>query len=132
MFARRAVVCFAGTWLLCLCGLLGSATISAAAPPPHEQARIEKLIHRVEIQNGMTFVRNGTDYTCQEAAKFLRGKPEAMGHDVSTAREFIDRIASRSSSSGKPCQVRYGDGRLMPAAQFLGEELNRLEALPAW
>ena len=131
MARRRSVVCFAGTWLLSICGLIGIATSSAAEPPPYEQARIEKLIHHVEIQKGMTFVRNGTDYSCQEAAKFLRGKLEAMGHDVSTAREFFDRIASRSSSSGKPYQVRYSDGRLMPAAQFLGEELKRLEGLPA-
>jgi hypothetical protein len=128
MACRRAVVCFAGTWLLSICG---RATSTAAAPPPHEQERIEKLILHVEIQKGMTFVRNGTDYTCQEAAKVLRGELEAMGGDVSTARECIDRIASRSSSSGKPDQVRNRDGRLMPAAQFLGEELMRLEGLPA-
>ena len=110
--------------------MLASAGSSAAAPPPHEQARIDKLIRHVETQKGMTFIRNGTEYSCADAARFLRGKMESMGAEVTTAREFIDRIATKSSMSGKPYQVRFSDGRLVPAAQFLGDELKRLEAAP--
>ena len=111
--------------------MLASAGSSAAAPPPHEQARIDKLIRHVETQKGMTFIRNGTEYSCVDAARFLRGKMESMGAEVTTAREFIERIATKSSMSGKPYQVRFNDGRLIPAAQFLGDELKRLEAAPA-
>ena len=110
--------------------MLASAGSSAAAPPPHEQARIDKLIRHVETQKGMTFIRNGTEYSCADAARFLRGKMDSMGAEVTTAREFIDRIATKSSMSGKPYQVRFSDGRLVPAAQFLGDELKRLEAAP--
>jgi len=102
-----------------------------AAPPAHEQSRIERLIRFVESQKDMKFIRNGSEYTCAEAAKFLRGKLESMGGDVSTAREFIERIASKSSMSGEPYHVKLADGRLMPAAQFLGEELKRIDAHPA-
>lgn len=122
---------FLGIWLLSICGLAGSAVSSAAAPPPHEQTRIDKLIRHVETQKGMTFIRNGTEYSCDDAARFLRRKMDSMGTDVTTAREFIDRIASKSSMSGKPYHVRFSDGRLIPAAQFLGEELKRLEGPPA-
>jgi hypothetical protein len=111
--------------------MLASAGSSAAAPSPHEQVRIDKLIRHVETQKGMTFIRNGTEYSCADAARFLRGKMDSMGAEVSTAREFIDRIATRSSMSGKPYQVRFHDGHLIPAAQFLGDELKRLEAAPA-
>jgi hypothetical protein len=123
MFRRRFVV---GT----VFGLVvtGSAT---AAPPAHELNRIERLIRFVESQKDMKFIRNGSEYTCAEAAKFLRGKLESMGGDVSTAREFIERIASKSSMSGEPYHVKLADGRLLPAAQFLGDELKRIDAHPA-
>ena len=107
------------------------ATTVEAAPPPHEQNRIERLIHFVETQKDMKFIRNGTEYTCAEAAKFLRGKLEAMGGEVTTAREFIERIATKSSMSGQPYHVKFADGRLIPAAQFLADELKRMEARPA-
>ena len=102
-----------------------------AAPPLHEQSRIDKLIRFVETQKDMKFIRNGTEYTCAEAAKFLRGKLETMGSEVTTAGEFIERIATKSSMSGKPYHVKFADGKLIPAAQFLAEELKRMEARPA-
>ncbi len=100
---------------------------AAAAPPPHEQTRIEKLIRFVETQQDMKFIRNGTEYSCADAGKFLRGKLESMGKEVTTARDFIERIATKSSMSGKPYQVKFADGRTMPASQFLHEELKRLD-----
>jgi hypothetical protein len=103
----------------------------AAAPPPHEQSRIDKLISFVEAQKGMKFVRNGTEYECSDAAKFLRGKLVSMGDDIKTAREFIERIASKSSMSGKPYEVKFADGKTMLASKFLGDELKRLEGQPA-
>ena len=115
--------------------LVGAAAVAAlgagAAPPAHELSRIERLIRFVEAQKDMKFIRNGTEYTCAEAAQFLRGKMEAMGAEVATARDFIERIASKASMSGKPYQVKFADGRTMLAAQFLGDELKRLEAQPA-
>ena len=116
--------------------LVSAATLMASgamatARSPQEQTRIERLIRFVETQKDMTFIRNGTEYNCGDAGKFLRGKLESMGKDVTTAREFIERIATKSSMSGKPYEVKFGDGRTMLAAQFLGDELKRLEGQPA-
>ncbi|HWH84669.1 MAG TPA: DUF5329 family protein [Burkholderiaceae bacterium] len=116
--------------------LVGAAAVltigaTAAAPPPHEQSRIDQLIRFVETQKDMKFVRNGTEYSCDEAGRFLRGKLETMGREVTTAREFIERIASKSSMSGEPYHVKFADGRTMLASQFLGQELKRLEGRPA-
>ena len=105
--------------------------VALAAPPPMEQARIDRLIHHVELQNGLVFIRNGREYSCEQAAKFLRGKMESMGKEVSTAREFIERIATRSSTSGKPYQIRLANGTLLPAGQYLIDELKRIESQPA-
>ena len=114
-------------WAVVAC--LGNAP-ALAAPTALEQSRIERLIHHVETQKGVAFIRNGREYTAQEAAKFLRGKVEANGKDVSTAREFIDRIATRSSTSGALYQIRLANGALVPAAAFLGDELKRIESKP--
>jgi hypothetical protein len=108
-----------------------SAVVAHAAPPAHELSRIERLIRFVETQKDLKFIRNGSEYTCAEAAKFLRGKLESMGGDVSTAREFIERIASKSSMSGEPYQVKLADGKLMLASQFLSDELKRIETRPS-
>jgi hypothetical protein len=128
MVCRRSLLHYVGTATLGVLGWMATAGIGAAAPPLQEQTRIDKLIRHVETQKGMRFIRNGTDYSCEDAAKFLRGKMESMGNEVTTARDFIDRIATKSSMSGKPYHVRFSDGRLIPAAQFLGDELKRLEA----
>ena len=118
--------------LLTIAVVLGpmASLVGRAAPSPVEQARIDKLIRHVELQKGMVFIRNGSEYTCEQAAKFLRGKMESMGKEVSTAREFIERIATRSSMSGKPYQVRLADGTLLPAGHYLTDELKRIESQP--
>lgn len=121
---------FRRNFLLSLTALT-ALSAAAAAPPLHEQTRIEKLIRFVETQKDMKFIRNGTEYTCAEAGKFLRGKLDSMGRDVTTAREFIEHIATKSSMSGKPYQVKFGDGKTMLASQFLSEELKRIEGQPA-
>jgi len=107
------------------------AVTARAAPPPHEQSRIERLIRFVETQKDMKFIRNGSEYSCADAGKFLRGKLESMGAEVTTAREFIERIATKSSMSGLPYHVKFADGKMIPAAQFLADELKRIEAHPA-
>ena len=93
-----------------------------------EQTRIDRLIMIIETRSDMRFIRNGSEYDGVEAARFLRGKLETMGKDVNTAREFIEQIASRSSMSGQPYQVKFADGKTMAAGKFLLEELSRLEA----
>ena len=81
-----------------MAALLG-ATAAWAAPAPAERARIERLIDFVEAQKDIRFVRNGSDYSAKDAAKFLRSKFDKMGEHVSTAQQFIEQIASKSSTS---------------------------------
>lgn len=110
-----------------LWGLLLAAATAWGAPPPAELARIERLIQFVEAQKGVYFVRNGSDYSPQDAAKFLRSKFSKMGEHVNTAQQFIEQIASKSSTSGEPYLIRFDDGRVVPAARLLGEELKRMD-----
>jgi hypothetical protein len=109
--------------------VLGACMLAAvqAAPPPAELARIERLIQFVETQKDIRFLRNGGSYSAKDAAKFLRRKFEKMGEHVNTAQQFIEQIASKSSTSGEIYRIRFADGREVSAAQFLGDELKRMD-----
>ena len=101
-----------------------------AAVSALEAARIDRLIEYVGSQSQVKFVRNGRAYSSKEAAMFLRAKFDKMGEHVSTAQQFIEQIATGSSTSGKAYLIRFGDGRTVPAAQFLGAELERMDRKP--
>jgi hypothetical protein len=115
---RRAVIA---------CSLALAMPVAAANEPisSAEMARIEHLCDTVARSKGMHFVRNGKAYAPDDAALFLREKLKAMGGEVVTAEDFIDKIASKSSMSGKPYTVRFPDGREIPSADFLRAELAR-------
>ena len=120
MIRRRDVL------LLAAAGLAASA--ATAALPPAERARIDRLIRYVQTRKDVRFIRNSRDYSSEEAADFLRKKLDKMGEHVNSAREFIDQIASKSSTSGEAYAIRYANGRTEPAAKFLGDELRRMDA----
>jgi hypothetical protein len=65
-----------------------------------EKQKIEALINHVEEMAGAKFVRNETEYDAKTAAKFLRGKWE-QDAGIKTARDFIDKAASASSTTGR-------------------------------
>ena len=112
--------------------LLAAASLGAgaatAALPPAERARIDRLIRYVETRKDVRFIRNNRDYSSEDAAAFLRKKLDKMGEHVNSAREFIDQIASKSSTSGEAYSIRFANGRTEPAAKFLGDELHRMDA----
>jgi Family of unknown function (DUF5329) len=116
-------------WFL-LGALMCAAQRAIAVASATEMARIERLIKFVESRQDMQFIRNGTSYSCADAAKFMRGKFEMMGDQVNTAQQFIDQIASKSSTTGQPYLIRYADGKTVPAALFLGDELKRMDRAP--
>jgi len=112
---------------LCLVACLLGAGAAFATPPPNEMVRIERLLNHIGTRSDVRMVRNGSVYDPDMAATFLRRKLSSMGGDIKTAEEFIDRIASRSSSTGQLYWVRLSDGRDVPAGDFLRVELVRLD-----
>jgi len=101
---------------------------AAAAPSDTEQARIDRLIGAVAARGECRFIRNGREYAASDAATFLRRKMQSMGGRVGTAQDFIEQIASKSSTSGEPYLIRYGDGREATSERFLRAELARIVA----
>lgn len=76
--------------------------------------------------SGAKFVRNGAEYSGAEAADHLRRKWRAAGERVTTAREFIDALASRSSSSGEAYRVLDGETSIESGPWFLAR-LEKIE-----
>lgn len=98
--------------------------------PTVERQRIEALIGAVERGSGVTFIRNGRSYSAATAAQFLRGKWRDREADVCSANDFIAKVASFSSTTGKPYLVRLRDGREVPAAEFFRAQLAQLTTAP--
>jgi Family of unknown function (DUF5329) len=71
------------------------------------------------------FERSGTRYTGSQAARFLRAKWEAKGGHIQTAEQFVEQIASRSTTTGKPYRVCNAADRCVPASEHMNQLLKR-------
>ena len=98
--------------------------------PTAERRKIEALIKYVGELKDAKFIRNGWSYDVSTAVRFLRGKWEANDDRVKTARDFIDKVASFSGTSGKPYLIRFEDGKDIPSREFLAAELQKIESAP--
>jgi hypothetical protein len=96
-------------------------------PTLTEVQKIEALIAHLERLKDITFVRNGRSYSARTAARFVRGKWNANKAAIKTARDFIGKAASVSSTSGKPYLIRFKDGTERPSGDYLLAELEKLE-----
>lgn len=100
---------------------------SAHARDAKEDVRIGHLISSVEKLEGAAFIRNGTEYDPKSAAAHLRMKLGKAGDRVKTATDFIDGIASKSSVTGKPYQIRKKDGSVTDARPYFYTRLREYD-----
>jgi len=94
--------------------------------PLSEKEKIEALIKHIEGLKDAKFVRNNTEYDAKAAATFLRGKWD-NAKDVKTAKDFIDKCATKSSTTGKDYLIRMKDGKEKKSADYLKDELKKIE-----
>ena len=113
--------------LAALCAMLIASGASGSHNLPSEDEKIERLIRIVAELKDATFIRNGKEHDCQEAAKHMRDKWEHGKDQIKTAGEFIEKAASRSMASGKPYTIRFNDGREVESGAFLRDELKKIE-----
>jgi hypothetical protein len=113
--------------LACVLTLLSVGRVAAAPAPATEKQKIEALIHQVKDLKDANFIRNGSTYNSSHAATFLRRKWQTNQSEVRTARDFIDKVASISGTSGKPYLIRFKDGKEIYSRDFLLAKLKSLE-----
>ena len=108
-------------------GMLLPPGVSGQNVPAAERQKIESLIKQVGDLKDAKFIRNGSTYEVSSAVRFLRGKWDANATEVKSARDFIDKVASASSTSGKSYLIRFKDGHEIESREFLLAELQKLE-----
>lgn len=116
-FIVTLIACFASIFLP-----------AQAAEALSEDAKINALISHVEALQDATFIRNGSDYSAKNAAKFLRGKWDSNKKDIVTAKDFIEKAATKSSTTGKPYLIKLKDSAVTPCADYLNAQLKKIEA----
>jgi hypothetical protein len=99
----------------------------AQSKPMTEREKIEALIWNIENLKDAVFIRNGREYDAKTAASFLRSKWRANDAQVKSARDFITKVASVSSTTGRPYLIRFRDGREVRSGDYFLAELKKLE-----
>ncbi len=82
--------------------------------------RIERLLQTIEASD-VIFIREGEEYSGREAGEHLRRKLDHAEREVHTLDDFIEHIASRSSTTGNPYHVRLSDGTTLEAGTWMRE-----------
>jgi len=88
-----------------------------------EDEKIEKLIGIVATSD-VIFIRNGDEYPADEAADHLRTKWNNARGQVKTLDDFIEHIASYSSTSGEPYQIKISDGTTLSSNDWMKEQVK--------
>jgi hypothetical protein len=114
-------------WVGLVVFLAGIPSAHAQSLPGAEKQKIEALIERVRSLDNARFIRNESSYDARAAATFLRRKWQANQSSVQSARDFIDKVASFSGTSGKPYRIRFVDGKETPSKIYLLGELSKIE-----
>lgn len=79
---------------------------------------INWLIEKVRI-SGYIFIRNGEEYSSEEAAKHIRKKYEYYKDKIRTVQDFIDYAASGSAVSGKTYLLKDRQGNTIKTRDWL-------------
>ena len=114
--------------IVLLLTLVAASFAHAQQLPAAERQKIEALIKQVGELNDARFIRNSSVYEPAIAVRFLRGKWNAKDAEVKNVRDFIDKVASKSGTSGNPYLIRFNDGKEIPSREFLLAELEKLES----
>jgi hypothetical protein len=99
---------------------------SAQALPLQEETRVNALLSELEKRSTLVFIRNGDTYSAAEAVEHLKLKLSHTRDRLQTAEQFIDKVASSSSISGKPYLVRESGKGEQKAGDFLHELLRQI------
>ncbi len=97
---------------------------STAHASRHDAEQIEFLLTEVGASE-CVFIRNGSEHAAEDAEEHLRMKYRRAKNRVKSVENFISRIATKSSLSGKPYLIRCGKSEAQAAADWLAGRLSR-------
>lgn len=95
----------------------------AFALTPQEETRVDNLLVAVGKQEQLLFIRNGSEHNATEAESHLRLKLGKTKKRLKTAEQFINNVASKSSITGTPYQVKLPGQAPVDAQVYLTQLL---------
>ena len=107
------------------CLLVGALFTGALFADAEATAREVALLLEHVRASDCAFIRNGKKHTAADAADHLAQKYRRGRRYVTTTETFLDRLASKSSMSGKPYLV-VCDTREEPAGAWLHRVLKSM------
>ncbi len=121
------------------CSFIFFTPTLACRPSPEqlEKQKIQFLLQEIE-QVQAVFIRNGQEHDSKMARKHLERKLKQAqtrfwfftSSKPVLVQDFISKIASKSSTSGKIYQIKFPDGRTLPTENWLREKLKEFKLKP--
>jgi hypothetical protein len=111
--------------LLFASGLAAAGPPAAAEPGETAQAEIAALLAAIGT-SGCTFVRNDEPGTATAARAHLERKYRYARKKLDSAEGFIERVASKSSTTGRPYLVECPGEERQPAREWLFARLAEI------
>lgn len=103
--------------------LVLATPLAAAAPDARADAEIRHLVDFIAA-SGCQFIRNGDAHESKAAAEHLLMKYGKAKSRLTTAEQFIDKVASRSYLTGNEYRVRCPGKPEIASGSWLGAELQ--------
>ena len=103
--------------------LVLALSLPAIAFADRTETEIEHLISTVG-ESGCTFIRNGSRHDAEDAASHMRLKYRRGKRYATSAELFIERLASKSSFSGKPYAIECPGSNAVPSGEWLTARLH--------
>jgi hypothetical protein len=110
---------------VCACGLAANGPPAAAEPDQAAQAEIAALLSAVGT-SGCTFIRNDEPGTAAAARAHLERKYRYARKKLDSAEAFIERVASQSSTTGRPYLVECPGEPRQGTREWLFERLAEI------
>ena len=93
---------------------------------PSDEDKINFVLNKIETSK-VVFLRNGSEHSASDAADHLRRKMNNakkkfwfFGPERKiTYKEFVEKIATKSSMSGKKYKVKLPNGRIISVEQWI-------------
>ena len=100
------------------------ASLLVVLPILLQPARAESMDDEIDFlldavaTSGCTFIRNGREHDAEDARDHLQTKRRRGKRYFDSTEEFIERLASKSSMSGKPYMIRCGGADAVAARDW--------------
>ena len=79
---------------------------------------IDYLLKHIKDSN-LIFIRNGSEYSSEDAYKHILGKYKYFKKDIDSAEKFIELTATKSMMSGKHYLIKTSEDKIVQSKDYL-------------